>query len=105
MAVSQFLIDSILHEKFGLNEFRPKQREVIDLVMAGKHTLALLPTGYGKSLCYQVPSQILPGTTIVVSPLISLMQDQISGLARRGITNATLLNSSVSPEDLDIRFG
>ncbi len=105
MAVSQFLLDSVLHEKFGLNEFRPKQREVIDLVMEGKHALALLPTGYGKSLCYQVPSQILPGTTIVVSPLIALMQDQLSGLLRRGIHNATLLNSSVSQDELDIRFG
>ncbi len=105
MAVSEFLLDSVLHEKFGLKEFRPKQREVIDHVMNGKHALALLPTGYGKSLCYQVPSQILPGATIVVSPLIALMQDQLSGLARRGITNATLLNSSVSPDELDIRFG
>src|SRR5437868_7029598 len=103
MAVSEFLLDSVLHEKFGLKEFRPKQREVIDHVMNGKHALALLPTGYGKSLCYQVPSQILPGTTIVVSPLIALMQDQLNGLARRGITNATLLNSSVSPDELDIR--
>ncbi|CAN5232428.1 hypothetical protein BH10CYA1_BH10CYA1_08200 [soil metagenome] len=105
MAVSEFLLDSVLHEKFGLKEFRPKQREVIDHVMNGKHALALLPTGYGKSLCYQVPSQILPGATIVVSPLIALMQDQLNGLARRGITNATLLNSSVSPDELDIRFG
>lgn len=105
MAVSDFLLDSVLHEKFGLKEFRPKQREVIDHVMNGRHTLALLPTGYGKSLCYQVPSQILPGATIVVSPLIALMQDQLNGLMRRGITNATLLNSSVSPDELDIRFG
>lgn len=105
MAVSEFLLDSVLHEKFGLKEFRPKQREVIDHVLNGKHALALLPTGYGKSLCYQVPSQILPGATIVVSPLIALMQDQLNGLARRGITNATLLNSSVSPDELDIRFG
>ncbi|MBS2000013.1 MAG: ATP-dependent DNA helicase RecQ [Cyanobacteria bacterium SZAS LIN-5] len=105
MAVSDFLLDSVLHERFGLKEFRPKQREVIDHVMNGRHTLALLPTGYGKSLCYQVPSQILPGATIVVSPLIALMQDQLNGLMRRGITNATLLNSSVSPDELDIRFG
>ncbi len=105
MAVSEFLLDSVLHERFGLKEFRPKQREVIDHILSGRHTLALLPTGYGKSLCYQVPSQILPGATIVVSPLIALMQDQLNGLARRGISNATLLNSSVSPDELDIRFG
>ena len=102
--MSEFLIESVLHEKFGLAQFRPKQREVIDLVLAGKHTLALLPTGYGKSLCYQVPSQILPGTTIVISPLIALMQDQLSGLAKRGISNATILNSSVSMDDVDFRI-
>ncbi len=92
---TQFLLDTVLEEKFGLDKFRPKQKEVIDSVMNGRHTLALLPTGYGKSLCYQVPSQILPGITLVVSPLIALMQDQLSGLWRRGIRNATCLNSSI----------
>lgn len=101
---SQFLLESVLEERFGLEAFRIKQQEVIDVVMQGKHTLALLPTGYGKSLCYQVPSQILPGTTIVVSPLIALMQDQLSGLMRRGIHNATSLNSSVGSYELDERI-
>ncbi|HEY9713897.1 MAG TPA: ATP-dependent DNA helicase RecQ, partial [Chroococcales cyanobacterium] len=105
MAVSELLIDSILTEQFGLSQFRPKQKEVIDLVLQGTHALALLPTGYGKSLCYQVPSQVLPGTTLVVSPLIALMQDQVNGLLRRGIKNATFLNSSVPPGEQDIRFG
>ncbi len=72
--------------------------------MNGKHTLALLPTGYGKSLCYQVPSQVLPGITLVVSPLIALMQDQLSGLWRRGIRNATCLNSSIGYSELEQRF-
>lgn len=104
MEVSEFLIESVLHEQFGLTHFRPKQREVIDLVLAGKNTMALLPTGYGKSLCYQVPSQILPGTTVVISPLIALMQDQLSGLLKRGIKNATILNSSVSMDEVDFRI-
>lgn len=103
-SAQQFLLDSVLEEKFGLAAFRSKQREVINALMKGKHTLALLPTGYGKSLCYQVPSQILPGTTLVVSPLIALMQDQLSGLSRRGITNASCLNSTLSPYEQDQRL-
>lgn len=102
-SVSKFLLDAVLEDKFGLDSFRPKQLEVIASVMSGKHTLALLPTGYGKSLCYQVPSQILPGITLVVSPLIALMQDQLSGLWKRGIRNATCLNSSISSHELDER--
>ncbi|MBP7862273.1 ATP-dependent DNA helicase RecQ [bacterium] len=89
----------VLHEKFQLSEFRPKQKEVIDLVLSGKNTLALLPTGYGKSLCYQVPSQVLPGATIVISPLIALMQDQLSSLNKRGVSNATVLNSSLDADE------
>lgn len=89
-------LTSILTDTFGLTEFRPKQKEVIGNILNGRHTLALLPTGYGKSLCYQVPSQTMAGTTLVISPLIALMRDQVEGLKRRGITNATYLNSSVS---------
>ncbi|MBZ0188237.1 MAG: ATP-dependent DNA helicase [Candidatus Obscuribacterales bacterium] len=89
----------VLKEAFGLSEFRPKQAEVVANVLKGKHTLALLPTGYGKSLCYQVPSQLLPGMTLVVSPLIALMRDQIVGLSSRGIENATYLNSTVSDDE------
>lgn len=104
MTSAQFLLDSVLEERFGLSSFRPKQSEVIESVMAGKHTLALLPTGYGKSLCYQVPSQILPGVTIVVSPLIALMQDQLTALHKRGIRNATSINSSLDSSELDERL-
>jgi ATP-dependent DNA helicase RecQ len=89
----------ILQDGFGLSEFRPKQKEVIDLVLNRQHTLALLATGYGKSVCYQVPSQVLPGITLVISPLIALMQDQVEGLRRRGITNATCLNSTISESE------
>ena len=97
-------LEEILHERFGLLEFRPKQTEVIDNLVHGRHTLALLPTGYGKSLCYQVPSQILPGITLVVSPLIALMQDQVNSLIRRGLTNVTLLNSSIDRDQRDLRM-
>jgi ATP-dependent DNA helicase RecQ len=86
----------MLAQQFGLQELRPKQREIIEGLLGGEHTLALLPTGYGKSLCYQLPSQMLPGITLVISPLIALMQDQVSGLTRRGIENATVLNSTLS---------
>ena len=104
MAVSQHLVEVVLRDQFGIPEFRPKQREVIESVLAGNHTLALLPTGYGKSLCYQVPSQVLPGLTLVISPLIALMQDQVSGLKRRGVSNATVLNSHVSQEEQNFRL-
>ncbi|HEY9718336.1 MAG TPA: ATP-dependent DNA helicase RecQ [Trichormus sp.] len=97
-------LEEILHERFGLSEFRPKQTEVIDNLVHGRHTLALLPTGYGKSLCYQVPSQVLPGITLVVSPLIALMQDQVNSLIRRGLTNVTLLNSSIDRDQRDLRM-
>ena len=97
-------IDRILRENFGLETLRPKQREVIDLVLRRQHTLALLPTGYGKSLCYQLPSLALEGITLVVSPLIALMQDQMSGLAKRGIVSATVLNSSIPSDEYERRL-
>jgi len=104
-ASSASAMEPVLRERFGIESFRPKQKEVIDSVLNRQHTLGLLPTGYGKSLCYQVPSQVLPGITLVVSPLIALMQDQLNGLQRRGITNATLLNSTVSMEEQSFRMG
>lgn len=104
LSASQFLLESVLEESFGLPGFRPKQQDVIEAVLSGKHVLALLPTGYGKSLCYQLPSQILPGTSIVVSPLISLMQDQLNALWRRGIRNATGLNSNLGLSEQEERF-
>ncbi len=99
MISSSMLIEAVLQDQFGISKFRPKQSEVIDCIFSGQNTLALLPTGYGKSLCYQVPSQVLPGMTLVVSPLIALMEDQLNSLLRRGISNATFLNSSLSQEE------
>jgi ATP-dependent DNA helicase RecQ len=81
---------AILKQYWGYSRFRPLQAEIINHVIGGNNCLALLPTGGGKSLCYQVPSMVLPGLTLVVSPLISLMQDQVNQLQQRGITAAYL---------------
>src|SRR4051812_25543925 len=85
-----------LQELFGLDDFRPRQREVIEDVMAGRDVLCVMPTGAGKSLCYQLPAAVSGGLTIVVSPLISLMEDQVNQLRDEGIA-AVVLNSSLSP--------
>ncbi len=91
-------IDQALLEFFGFSEFRPGQRDVIENLMAGHSTLAVFPTGGGKSLCYQLPALLLAGLTVVISPLIALMKDQIDFLTRRGIA-AARLDSSLSFED------
>ncbi|MFO0945394.1 MAG: RecQ family ATP-dependent DNA helicase [Planctomycetota bacterium] len=80
--------------RFGLSSFRPGQREVIDTVLAGQDVLCVMPTGGGKSLCYQLPSLIVPGITLVVSPLIALMKDQEDQLLRQGF-RATALHSGI----------
>src|SRR5262245_28669711 len=85
-----------LQDLFGLDDFRPSQREVIEDVLAGKDVLCVMPTGAGKSLCYQLPAAMQKGLTIVVSPLISLMEDQVQQLRDEGI-NAALINSSLTP--------
>jgi ATP-dependent DNA helicase RecQ len=89
--------------KFGLAEFRRGQREVIDHILAGNDCLCVMPTGGGKSLCYQLPSVVRNGLTIVVSPLIALMKDQVDALTRRGIS-ATLINSTLSPAEQNQRL-
>src|SRR5215471_8267187 len=88
----------LLKERFGFSDFRPAQRQVIDRVMAGESVLAVMPTGSGKSLCYQLPALVLPGLTLVVSPLIALMKDQVDALGKLGLP-ATVINSTV-PRDL-----
>lgn len=84
--------------RFGLTSFRPGQRDVIEAVVAGHDCLCIMPTGGGKSLCYQLPSVAREGTTLVISPLIALMKDQVDALLERGIS-ATCINSSLSASE------
>ncbi len=88
---------SILKETFGYDTFRPLQREVIENVLNKRDSLAVMPTGGGKSLCYQIPALIFDGLTVVVSPLIALMKDQVEQMRAAGVP-ALFLNSSLSPE-------
>ncbi len=89
---------TILKETFGYDDFLPRQKDVIENILLGKDTLAIMPTGGGKSLCYQIPALILPGVAIVVSPLIALMKDQIDQLRQLGIPAVTL-NSSLAARE------
>ena len=95
---------SVLRSAFGYDDFRPGQVAAIESVIAGNDTLVVLPTGGGKSLCYQVPALMLPGLTIVVSPLISLMKDQVDALEGRGLP-ATFINSSLNSSQVSERLG
>ncbi|HEY5256994.1 MAG TPA: ATP-dependent DNA helicase RecQ [Candidatus Baltobacteraceae bacterium] len=89
---------AVLREKFGFSSFQPGQEEVVDRVLSGQDTLAILATGAGKSLTYQLPALMLEGTTVVVSPLIALMKDQLDVLRERGITDVVALNSTLSED-------
>ncbi|HUP09835.1 MAG TPA: RecQ family ATP-dependent DNA helicase [Caldimonas sp.] len=88
----------VLRETFGLATLREGQQTVIDSVLAGRPTLAIMPTGAGKSLCYQLPALLLPGTTVVVSPLIALMKDQCDKLVEAGVA-AVQLNSAIAADE------
>ena len=83
---------------FGYDSFRAGQKSVIDSILAGRDAFAVMPTGAGKSVCYQIPAVLLPGITLVVSPLISLMQDQVKALNEAGVP-AAFINSSLSEKD------
>ena len=84
-----------LKQFFGFSSFRPLQEEIIRDALAGKDVFAVLPTGGGKSLCFQLPALVRPGLTVVVSPLIALMKDQVDALQAAGVA-ATFLNSSLA---------
>jgi ATP-dependent DNA helicase RecQ len=86
---------TILKEVFNHNAFRSQQKEIIENVLAGRNTLGILPTGAGKSLCFQIPALIFEGLTIVVSPLIALMKDQVDNLKKKGILDVAFINSMV----------
>src|SRR5689334_7330119 len=93
----------LLKEYFGFSSFRPLQEEITRDALAGKDVFALLPTGGGKSLCFQLPAVVRPGLTVVVSPLIALMKDQVDGLNAGGIP-ATFLNSTLTGGDSSDRL-
>jgi ATP-dependent DNA helicase RecQ len=86
---------ALLQQYFGYPDFRPSQKKVITAILAGRDALAVLPTGAGKSVCFQIPALVLPGLTVVVSPLIALMQDQVAAARGRGLP-AAFLNSTLS---------
>ncbi len=88
---------ALLQQYFGFDQFRPGQQEVIENLQAGRSAAAVFPTGGGKSLCYQLPALTLPGVTLVVSPLIALMKDQIDAMSVRGIA-AQRLDSTLSAD-------
>jgi ATP-dependent DNA helicase RecQ len=90
-------LNEILWKYFRFPSFKPGQKETIASVLEGKDTLAMLPTGTGKSLCYQLPAYLLPGQVVIVSPLLSLMQDQVEQMMRRGEKKVVALNSFLSP--------
>ena len=101
--------EKVLQCAFGFNNFRPGQREIIDLLMSGSNVLAVMPTGAGKSMCYQIPAVLSKKLTIVISPLVALMDDQVSGLKANGV-NAACIHSSMPREDqeqawIDIKSG
>ena len=91
-------LSAALREHFGHEAFRPGQESVVRSVLSGRPTIAILPTGAGKSLCYQLPALLLPGTTIVVSPLVALMKDQVDALTKKGVP-ATFINSSLTESE------
>ena len=91
-------VAQLLKDTFGIGRLRPGQRTVIDQVLAGRPTLAIMPTGAGKSLCYQLPALMLPGRTLVVSPLIALMKDQVEAMRELGIA-AVQLNSATDSDE------
>jgi ATP-dependent DNA helicase RecQ len=101
-AIESSLLQS-LKQHFGYSSFRSGQLEVINALFNGQDSLVLMPTGGGKSLCYQLPATILPGITLVISPLIALMKDQVDGLTRQGIP-AAFINSSLTQDEINYIF-
>ncbi|OPY59050.1 MAG: ATP-dependent DNA helicase RecQ [Pelotomaculum sp. PtaU1.Bin035] len=97
-------LEEVLQRIFDFDCFRPGQKEVIEAALAGDDVLAVMPTGSGKSLCYQLPALLLPGLTLVVSPLVALMKDQVDNLEERNLFKATMLNSQLGMEDYRVRM-
>lgn len=94
----------VLQKYFGYSSFREGQEVLVDGILAGQDVLGIMPTGAGKSICYQVPAMLLPGITLVISPLISLMKDQVQALNQAGI-HAAFINSSLSEGQITKALG
>src|SRR4051812_8129117 len=94
-------LEQLLRDRFGFPAFRPGQRASIEALLAGGNLLSIQPTGYGKSLLYQLPAALLPGMTIVVSPLLALVRDQLGHLNNRFDLPAASINSDQSDEEND----
>src|SRR3954471_17648788 len=103
MLVASTDLRSLLKRTFGYGTFHPLQREIIEDALAGRDVFALLPTGGGKSLCFQLPALLRPGLTVVVSPLIALMKDQVDQLQAAGVA-ATYLNSTLEADEARSRL-
>src|SRR4028118_122178 len=101
MIVQRTEIEEALQKHFGYNEFRPGQLEVLESLLRDQDVLAVFPTGAGKSLTYQLAALLLPGTAIVVSPLIALMRDQVIDLQSRSIEGVSAINSPPTDEEVD----
>jgi ATP-dependent DNA helicase RecQ len=97
------ILHAKLKENFGFEKFRPNQEDIINCILSGQDTLAIMPTGGGKSICFQLPALVLPGITIVISPLIALMKDQVDSLKANGI-DACYINSSQSSEEQQLHI-
>ena len=91
----------ILSDSFGHKAFRPGQADIVDMILAGKNVLAVMPTGAGKSICYQVPSQLMDRPTIVISPLVALMDNQAAGLRANGVSVAVIHSGQPREENVE----